>query len=101
MEKDSIDVLVFGSVTGDYKTPPTSSILQDRLGLPSSTFVLDIPMGCRGSTYAINIAGNLLSSGTVKRALLLVGDTAFRMGSPKDKSRVPLLGDCGMAMALE
>ena len=100
-EKDSIDVLVFGSVTGDYKTPPTSGILQHRLGLPSSTFVLDIPMGCCGSMYAINVAGHLLSSGNVKRALLLVGDTALRMGSMKDKSRVPLFGDSGTAMALE
>lgn len=100
-EKDSIDVLVFGSVTGDYKTPPTSGILQHRLGLPTSTFVLDIPMGCCGSMYAINVAGNLLSAGSVKRALLLVGDTALRMGSLKDKSRVPLFGDSGTAMALE
>lgn len=100
-DRDSIDVLVFASVTGDYKTPPTSGILQHRLGLPSSTFVLDVPMGCCGSIYAINVAGNLLSAGTVKRALLLVGDTALRMGSMKDKSRVPLFGDCGTAMALE
>lgn len=100
-EKDSIDVLVFGSVTGDYKTPPTAGILQHRLGLPVSTFVLDIPMGCCGSMYAINVAGNLLSAGSVKRALLLVGDTALRMGSMKDKSRVPLFGDSGTAMALE
>lgn len=100
-EKESIDVLVFGSVTGDYKTPPTSGILQHRLGLPTSTFVLDIPMGCCGSMYAINVAGNLLSAGFVKRALLLVGDTALRMGSMKDKSRVPLFGDSGTAMALE
>lgn len=100
-EKESIDVLVFGSVTGDYKTPPTSGILQHRLGLPTSTFVLDLPMGCCGSMYAINVAGNLLSGGNVKRALLLVGDTALRMGSMKDKSRVPLFGDSGTAMALE
>ena len=100
-EKESIDVLIFASVTGDYKTPPTAGILQHRLGLPISTFVLDIPMGCCGSVYAINVAGNLLSAGTVKRALLLVGDTALRMGSKKDKSRVPLFGDCGTAMALE
>lgn len=100
-EKESIDVLIFSSVTGDFKTPPTSGILQDRLGLPTSTFVLDIPMGCCGSIYAINVAGNLLSTGTVKRALLLVGDTALRMGSMKDKSRVPLFGDSGTAMALE
>ena len=30
-EKDSIDVLLFESVTGDYRTPPTSCVLQDRL----------------------------------------------------------------------
>lgn len=100
-EKESIDVLVFASVTGDYKTPPTSGILQDRLGLPSTTFVVDLPMGCCGTLYAINVAGNMLSAGTAKRAILLIGDTASRMGSPKDKSRVPLFGDAGMAMALE
>lgn len=100
-EKESIDILIFESVTGDYKTPPTCGILQDRLGLPQTTFVLDVPMGCCGCMYAINIAGNLLSSGTAKRALLLIGDTASRMGSVKDKSRVPLFGDCGVAMALE
>ena len=99
--KDSIDVLLFESVTGDYRTPPTSCILQDKLVLPETCFCMDIPMGCCGCMYAINIAGNLLSSGTAKRALLLVGDTAMRMGSLKDKSRVPLFGDCGTAIALE
>lgn len=99
--KDSIDVLLFASVTGDFKTPPTSGILQDRLGLPSSTFVLDVPMGCCGCMYGINVAGNLLSAGTAKRALILVGDTAMRMGNLNDKSRVPLFGDCGTALALE
>ena len=100
-DKGSIDVLLFASVTGDYKTPPTSAILQDRLGLPTSTFVLDVPMGCCGCMYGINVAGNLLSAGSAKRALVLVGDTAMRMGSPKDKSRMPLFGDCGTALALE
>ncbi len=100
-DKGSIDVLIFESVTGDYKTPPTSCLLQDRLGLPDTTFCLDMPMGCCGCLYAITVGGNLISSGNVKRALLLIGDTALRMGSLKDKSRVPLFGDCGTAIALE
>ena len=61
-EKETIDVLLFVSVTGDYKTPPTSAILQDRMGLPNSTFVLDVPMGCCGCIYGITVAGNLLSA---------------------------------------
>ena len=100
-DKASVDVLVFASVTGDYKTPPTSAILQDRMGFPTSTFVVDLPMGCCGCMYAINVAGNLLSAGTAKRALLLIGDTAMRMGAATDKSRAPLFGDSGVAVALE
>ena len=87
-EKDSIDAL-------------TSCLLQDRMGLSEDCFCVDIPMGCCGCMYAIVVAGNLLTTGQIKRALLLVGDTALRMGSMKDKSRVPLFGDGGTAMALE
>lgn len=100
-ERESIDVLLFESVTGDYRTPPTSCILQDRLGLSEDSFCMDIPMGCCGCLYAITVGGNLLTAGTAKRALLLIGDTALRMGSLRDKSRVPLFGDCGTAVALE
>jgi 3-oxoacyl-[acyl-carrier-protein] synthase-3 len=100
-ERESIDVLIFESVTGDYKTPPTSCLLQDRLNLTEDCFCMDIPMGCCGCMYAITVGGNLLTTGNVKRALLLIGDTALRMGSMKDKSRVPLFGDCGTAVALE
>lgn len=100
-EKDSIDVLVFESVTGDYKTPPTSCILQDRLGLSENCFCVDIPMGCCGCMYALNVAANMLTTGDAHRALLLIGDTAMRMGSTQDKSRVPLFGDSGTVIALE
>ena len=101
-DKSSIDMLVFESVTADFHpTPPTSCVLQDRLGLSTDCFCIDLPMGCCGTMYAINVAGNMLSAGNIKRALLLVGDTALRMGSMQDKSRIPLFGDCGTAMALE
>ena len=101
-EKSSIDMLVFESVTADFHpTPPTSCVLQDRLGLSTDCFCIDLPMGCCGTMYAINVAGNMLAAGNIKRALLLVGDTALRMGSMQDKSRIPLFGDCGTAMALE
>ena len=100
-EKESVDMLVFESVTGDYKTPPTSCLLQDRLGLSEDCFCVDIPMGCCGCMYAMNVAGNMLSHGDIRRALLLIGDTALRMGSMQDKSRVPLFGDMGTAIALE
>jgi 3-oxoacyl-[acyl-carrier-protein] synthase III len=100
-KREEIEILAFESVTRDFRTPPTSCLLQERLKLPSGCFTLDIPMGCCGFMYALTVVGNMMASGYLKKALLLVGDTATRMGSPKDKSRVPLFGDCGTAIALE
>lgn len=100
-DKSTVDALFFESVTGDYRTPPTSCLLQHRMNLSESCFCLDLPMGCCGCMYAINVAGNMLTTGNIHRAILLVGDTALRMGSMKDKSRVPLFGDVGTAIALE
>ena len=75
--KEEIDILSFASVTGDYRTPPTSCILQERLGLSDRCFTLDIPMGCCGCVYSITVVGNMLSSGNLKKALLLIGDLSL------------------------
>ena len=100
-DKSEIGLLAFESVTRDYRTPPTSCILHERLNLSKECFTLDIPMGCSGFMYGLITAGSLIQSSSIRKALLLVGDTATRMGSPKDKSRVPLFGDGGVAIALE
>ena len=99
--KEDIGILSFESVTADYRTPPTSCILQDRLSLPSSCMTFDLPMGCCGMLYSIAIVGSMMQTGCVKKSLLLIGDTITRMSSPYDQSRVPLFGDCGTALALE
>lgn len=102
-EKSDIDAIVFVSTTPDYRTPATSCILQDRLGLPTSRFALDISLGCSGYLHGLTTLSSIISSsgGTIKKALLLVGDTLYRTSSPYDKSRLPLFGDAGTATALE
>ena len=42
IDKSEIDLLVFISQTGDYRMPATSVLLQDRLGLPSTTIAFDM-----------------------------------------------------------
>ena len=37
-------------------------------------------MGCCGCMYAITVAGNLLTAGNVKRALLLIGGYGLANG---------------------
>ena len=47
---ESIDMLLFLSLTHDYVTPPTASVLQHRLGLPQSCGAIDLsqasPLSC-------------------------------------------------------
>jgi len=99
--KDEIDCLLFVSQTPDYMVPATSCILQDRLGLSTDCFALDISLGCSGWVYGLATIAQLLSSGSFNKALLLVGDTVSVTKSSRDKGTFPLFGDAGTATALE
>lgn len=98
---DSIDALMFVSQTPDYVLPPSSSILQARLGLTKSTAAFDVNLGCSGYVYGLWMAASLVASRAVKRVLLLVGDTCTKFVSPHDRATALLFGDAGSATALE
>lgn len=100
-EKDTIDLIVFVSQTPDYKMPATSCLLQERLGLSKHTMTIDISQGCSGYVYGLGVAGSLISSGSIKRCLLLVGNTQSKNTNYKDKSVYPLFSDAGSATAIE
>jgi 3-oxoacyl-[acyl-carrier-protein] synthase III len=98
---EEIDCLIFVSQTPDYILPATSCILQDRLGLTTDCYALDISLGCSGWVYGLSVITSLVACGSMKKGLLLVGDTTSVTKSPKDKSTYPLFGDAGTATALE
>lgn len=99
--KDEIDAIIFVSHTTDYKLPATACIMQDRLGIPDTCMAFDITLGCSGFIYGLSVAGSLLSGGTLRKALLMVGNTQSVYASPQDKSMSLLLGDAGTVTALE
>jgi 3-oxoacyl-[acyl-carrier-protein] synthase-3 len=99
-DKADIDLLIFVTQTPDYILPATSPLIQNRLGLSSNCFTLDISLGCSGYVYGLVTVASLMSSGNFKKALLLVGDTVAKFCSPNDKSTYPLFGDAGSATAL-
>ena len=97
----SIDLLGFVTLTPDYLEPPTACIMHGRLGLSEECLSLDLTQGCPGWINGIATVASLLSHGSIKRAILLNGDTASKMRSPYDKESLPLFGDAGVATALE
>ncbi len=101
-DKKDIEVLVFVSFSRDYFIQPnTCGLLQTRLGLPTSCMCLDIPFPCAGYLYGLNVVASLLEQGSVKKALLLNGETCTKCHSLLDKELGPLLGDAGSATAIE
>ena len=99
--KEEVDCLIFVTQTPDYILPATSCILQHRLGLPTDCFAMDISLGCSGWVYGLSTISALLSTGSMKKGLLLVGDTTTVTKSTRDKGTYPLFGDAGTATALE
>lgn len=100
-DKKEIDALIFVTQTPDYILPATSTVIQERLGLSESCYTLDISLGCSGWVYALSVLAALMQNGTIKKGLLLAGDTILKFCSPEDKSTYPLFGDAGTATALE
>ena len=96
-----IDALVFVSQTPDYRLPATSCLLQERLGLSQNCYTLDVSLGCSGWVYGMSVITSLMQNGTIKKGLLLVGDTPLKLCSENDKSTYPLFGDAGTCTALE
>lgn len=101
-EKSEIEALVFVTQTPDYNyVPATSPILQHKLGLTQNCFTLDIALGCSGWVYAFSVLASLMQTGTIKKGLLLAGDSPSKLCSIDDKSTYPLFGDAGTVTALE
>jgi 3-oxoacyl-[acyl-carrier-protein] synthase-3 len=99
--KDEIEALIFVTQSPDYPIPATGIILQDRLRLSHKCIAFDINLGCSGYVYGLSVIGSMVSSGNIKKALLLVGDTSTFNASYRDKSTYPLFGDAGTATAIE
>jgi 3-oxoacyl-[acyl-carrier-protein] synthase III len=100
-DKNDIDVVIVVTQSPDYFIPGSAVILQDRLGLKKSCLAFDINLGCSGYVYGLYVLSNLMSSGQLRKGLLLVGDKSTVSTSYTDKSAFPLFGDAGSATALE
>ncbi len=100
-DKNEIEVLVFVTQTPDYPIPGTSMILQDRLDLPKSCMTIDINQGCAGYVYGLSVITSMMSSGGIKKGLLLVGDTITKLIDKGDNSVAPIFSDAGTATAIQ
>jgi len=96
----SIQMVVVGTVTGDMLFPSTSCIVQNALGIPTAG-AFDVGAACAGFIYSLSVAGSMIESGRIDRALVVGVDTLTRLVDWSDRSTCVLFGDGAGAVVLE
>ncbi len=98
---DDIDCLLFCTQSPDYFLPTTACILQDRLGIPSSSAALDFNLGCSGYIYGLGLAKGLIETQQAKNVLLITAETYSKYIHPDDRSVRTLFGDAAAATLIK
>ena len=101
IEANDIDMIVVGSVSGDYTAPSAACILQDRLGITNDCGAFDVAAACSGFMYALAVATQFIETGKYKNVLVVGGDAMSRMINKEDRSTAVLFGDASGAVVLQ
>jgi len=95
-----IDLIVVGTVTPDMTFPSTACVVQSILGVKSGATAFDVSAACSGFLYALDIAEKYVSSGAVKKALVIGVDRFSKIVDWNDRSTCVLFGDGAGAVVL-
>jgi len=101
LKKEEIDALVLVTQSPDYFMPPTSNVIQGRLGLRSDIFCVDINQGCAGYVVGLFESFMLLKNDEIRKVILLNADVLSRKVSKKDRNSHPLIGDAASITIIE
>lgn len=99
LSPNDIDLIIFSSVTPDYKLPNSSSVLQQKLGITNRCGCMDISVACSGHIYGMNLANALILTGQAQNVLLACSEMLSRETDWSDRSSCILFGDgCGVTI---
>lgn len=99
--RDDFDALILVTQSPDHFIPPTSNIIQGRLGLKQDILCMDINQGCAGFLLGLMQAFMLLEQPAIRRVVLLNADVLSRKISSQDKNSFPLAGDAASITVVE
>ena len=101
LQRDEIDALILVTQSPDYFMPPTSNVIQGRLGLKHDMLCMDIGQGCAGFVIGLMQAFLLLEQESIQKVVLINADVLSRKTSPKDRNSYPLVGDAASITVVE
>lgn len=89
---EEIDLIILGTVSGDYVTPACACQVQAAIGADKAV-AFDINAACSGFMFALNIANAYIQAGLYRTALILGAETLSKIVNWEDRSTCVLFGD--------
>jgi len=96
-----VDLLIVATMTPDVPFPSTACLLQAKLGLRRDIPCFDISAACSGFVYALQVARDMMRSGTYRRALVIGAEKLSSVVDWSDRTTCVLFGDGAGAALLE
>lgn len=97
---EELDLIVVGTITGDFPWPATACLVQHKLGA-AKAFAYDVSAACSGFVFALDAAVSRIEAGKTRRALVIGAEILTRAIDWQDRNTCVLFGDGAGAVVLE
>ena len=97
---EEIDMVIVGSITGDYRFPSASNVICDKSGL-TNAWGFDLSAACSGFIYALDVGKVYIENGTYKKVIVIGADVMSSIINYKDRATCIIFGDGGGGVLLE
>src|SRR5262245_53962915 len=95
-----VDCVLVATMTPDRLTPPTSALVQGKLGI-TGAWGFDLNAACCGFLNSLVTAASLVEAGAARRVLLCAADLMTRVADTEDPKTAPLFGDGAAVLLIE
>jgi 3-oxoacyl-[acyl-carrier-protein] synthase-3 len=99
VDPTELDIIILGTISGDFRFPATSLVVQNAIGATKAT-AWDISATCSGFLFCLYQAEMAIASGRAKKALVLGSELLTPMCDWSDRSTCVLFGDGAGAVVL-
>jgi 3-oxoacyl-[acyl-carrier-protein] synthase-3 len=95
-----IDMVICGTVTGDYVFPATANVIADKIGAVNA-WGYDVNAACSGFLFALVTGSKFIESGSHKKVLVVGADKMSAIIDYTDRNTCVLFGDGAGCVLLE
>jgi 3-oxoacyl-[acyl-carrier-protein] synthase-3 len=100
IDPSEIDLIICGTVTGDYVFPATANIIADKIGAVNA-WGYDVGAACSGFLFALVTGSRFIESGAHKKVLVVGADKMSTIVDYTDRNTCVLFGDGAGCVLLE